>query len=273
MSQERLAVVIPAYNEQERIASALFSLELQDAPLDVVVVDNNSTDETVDACLEIGSDFSNTNLHIIAETEQGTGAAADTGFRYAMEELGAQQIARIDADTQVLPGWVERINHQLSKKNAALVTGPAIAGGDGGVNFFEAVVLPRIKTAAKVARTIRHLDLGYLYFAIGHNMATTAEAYHITGGFPRTDFITTSDDLAYTKLISEYYGVAHMHYDRRMMVMTSQRRLRRMGYIAAARFYTTSDPELKRSLQEMHGFAPTEWLPKWHPYNSSLLNQ
>ncbi len=248
MAEKRLAVVIPAYNEQSRIAGSLLSLEVQDVALDVIVVDNNSTDETASVALDVSKNFRNTTLHLLTEEVQGTGAAADTGFRYAMEELGAEHIARIDSDTQALPGWATRVSHQLKKKHTALVSGPAISGGDGGSTFFEIMVLPRVKNAARIIRAIRFADPGLLYFAPGHNMATTAEAYYITGGFPRTDFITESEDIAYTRLVSKYYGTAGMRYDRRMMVMTSQRRLRTMGYWSTAQFYTTSDPELKRSL-------------------------
>lgn len=97
------AIVIPAFNEATRIGATLDSLAWQYGGGEddvIVVVDNASTDETQGVARAYEPRLRERfDLHVIEETEPGTGAACDTGFRYAIEELGAEVISRVDADT------------------------------------------------------------------------------------------------------------------------------------------------------------------------------
>ena len=108
----KTAVVIPAYNEEQRIGLSLLGLELQaksEYERHIVVVDNGSTDRTLETLELFGHRCGSFVLHIIKEAEKGTGAAADTGFRFAIDEIGADVIARIDADTVPAKDWMQAI--------------------------------------------------------------------------------------------------------------------------------------------------------------------
>lgn len=99
----KVSVVIPAYNEEKFIKKALKSVtnQLVDAD-EIIVVNNNSSDKTV----EITRSFS---VRIIDEKKQGMISARNTGFDNAKYDI----IARIDADVQVPPDWIQRIKRNF----------------------------------------------------------------------------------------------------------------------------------------------------------------
>ena len=89
-----------------------------------------------------------------------------------------------------------------------------------------------------------------LHFAPGHNMSTTADAYTVTGGFPRTKIEDESEDVTYNIRIATEFGLGQMGWDNDMVVYTSQRRLRAMGYLGALRYYVCDSPDRRRRLTD-----------------------
>lgn len=88
----KISVVIPAYNEAAVIEKCLQSIISQTRPADeIIVVDNNSTDNTA----EIASRYA----RVVKETKQGIGPTRTRGFDEATGDL----IVRIDADTLAAP--------------------------------------------------------------------------------------------------------------------------------------------------------------------------
>lgn len=101
----KISVVIPAFNEEERIATCLRSLKRQTRqPDEIIVVDNNSDDRTADIAREFGA-------KVVAERRQGIIPARNTGFNAATGTV----IARTDADTKLPPNWLEKIVRQFEK--------------------------------------------------------------------------------------------------------------------------------------------------------------
>ena len=85
-----LSIVIPVYNEASRLAACLQSIADQsEAPEDVIVIDNNSTDNS----LSIAQQFP--FVRVIHEKRQGIVYARNAGF----DAVQADIIARIDADS------------------------------------------------------------------------------------------------------------------------------------------------------------------------------
>jgi len=74
-----ITVVVPAYNEERYIAEALDAILAQtDPPLEVIVVDDGSTDGTA----EIGGHYGDP-VRLIGQENRGCPGAFDTGFREA----------------------------------------------------------------------------------------------------------------------------------------------------------------------------------------------
>jgi len=77
-----LTLVIPAYNEQERLPASLSKIEAfiaeQDFGVEVIVVDNNSSDDTT----QVASDFADRHSYarVLHQPVQGKGAAVKKGM-------------------------------------------------------------------------------------------------------------------------------------------------------------------------------------------------
>lgn len=110
-----LSIIIPVYNEQDYLKHCLDSIAAQtDAPDEVLVIDNNSTDNTV--AVAKGYPFAT----ILTAKKQGVVYARDVGFNAAKSML----IGRIDADTQLGPNWVSAVKKIMQDSSIAAATGP-----------------------------------------------------------------------------------------------------------------------------------------------------
>lgn len=110
-----LSIIIPAYNEENHLRACLDAIAAQTKkPLEVIVVDNNSTDKTV----EIAKSYKFVTL--IHEEEQGLIPSRNRGFNTAKGDL----LARLDADSVIAPNWVEEALQQMSRPEVVALTGP-----------------------------------------------------------------------------------------------------------------------------------------------------
>jgi cellulose synthase/poly-beta-1,6-N-acetylglucosamine synthase-like glycosyltransferase len=111
-----ISIVIPVYNEAEHLEACLEAIAcLRPFPLEVIVVDNNSTDESA----ELASRFSFVTL--LHESRQGVVHARNQGFNAACGDI----IGRIDADTVLPPDWVNQVRQILADDNVSAVSGSA----------------------------------------------------------------------------------------------------------------------------------------------------
>ena len=95
-----ISIVIPVYNEEDQIKDCLDSIARQTvAPDEVIVVDNNCTDKTI----EIAKRYQ--FVRVISEKNQGRGFARSAGF----ESVNSDIIGRIDADSRIESNWVETV--------------------------------------------------------------------------------------------------------------------------------------------------------------------
>src|SRR5579885_2998873 len=109
-----LSIVIPVYNEEHHIKACLDAIATQTVkPDEVIVVDNNCTDNTV----KIAKTYS--FVKVVPEPVQGRTAARNCGFNTATCDI----IGRIDADSILLPNWVERVLVDFSDPTVSGVTG------------------------------------------------------------------------------------------------------------------------------------------------------
>ena len=94
-----VTIVIPAYNEEKRIRRCLDLIKVQTVVPKVIVVDNNSSDDTS----KIAGSYE--FVSVVKENKQGIVFARNAGFNKATTEI----IGRIDADSILPKNWVERI--------------------------------------------------------------------------------------------------------------------------------------------------------------------
>lgn len=116
-----LSLIIPAYNEETYITGCLDSVAKQSVmPDEVIVVDNNSTDKTVELAKSYGF------VKVINEKKQGLIAARNRGFKEAKGKI----LARIDADSILEENWVEVAIDNIQKNGADALSGPGYTQAD-----------------------------------------------------------------------------------------------------------------------------------------------
>lgn len=107
---EKVVVVMPAWNEAENIKKMIEVLVKQefpkiDADLELLIVDNHSTDGTTEVVEDAAKAYS--HVHIIQQDKPGLGWAYVRGMQYAVRELNADAVMEMDADFQHPPRFVK----------------------------------------------------------------------------------------------------------------------------------------------------------------------
>ena len=105
----RISVVIPVFNEEETIAQVLESLSRVTLNLEIVVVDDASTDRTWDILQELRQKKPyNSYQYVRHARNQGKGAGLRTGFGHISGDLVTIQDADMEYNPQDLPALVYR---------------------------------------------------------------------------------------------------------------------------------------------------------------------
>jgi len=241
----KISLVIPVYNEEAYIEDCLHSVsKLQVTPYEVVVVDNNCTDRTV----EIVKRFP--FVTVIREKKQGMIAARNAGFNAATGNI----IARCDADTHVPKLWTKRILWNFTKYSIDALTGP--------ISYYDAP----LKTTM-LARA--YLDMMSPIHRggetlIGPNMIISRAIWErVRSKVCLNDKLVHEDiDLAYH--IQEVGGI--IRRDNRLVVDTSSRRIKRNPYSFfseyPARFMKTLMYHDKAIVQLKKKFRLPAWYTK-----------
>src|SRR5450755_285989 len=106
ISLPRFSVVVPAYNAEATVTSAVSSVLAQTQPdLEVIVVDDGSTDATAEVVQRIGDP----RVHLISQANRGLSGARNAGVSAAR----GTYISLLDSDDLYLPTYLERSEHAL----------------------------------------------------------------------------------------------------------------------------------------------------------------
>ena len=119
----RIAVVIPAYNEEDNIGAVLprIPATVCGVATAVLVVDDGSRDGTGDIAREHGAAVAR---HV---TNLGGGAALRTGYRL-MSDSGASVVVTLDADGQHLPEEMSRLVQPVLDGEVDVAHGSRVLG-------------------------------------------------------------------------------------------------------------------------------------------------
>ena len=105
----RISVVVPVYNEEETVAQVLESLSKVPLDLEVVVIDDASTDRTWEILQELRAREEFASYRFVRhDHNQGKGAGLRTGFGLVSGDLVTVQDADMEYDPQDLPALVRK---------------------------------------------------------------------------------------------------------------------------------------------------------------------
>ncbi|MBI1857264.1 glycosyltransferase family 2 protein [Candidatus Saccharibacteria bacterium] len=151
-----LSIVIPVYNEEHHLKACLDSIAAQiEQPDEVIVIDNNSVDKTVEIAKGYGF------VTLLKEPKQGVVFARNRGFDAVTSDI----IGRIDADSILPPDWTYYVKHFYAENSH---NDEALTGGC----YFYNMRLARFQgwCQAQIAFRFNRFILGH-YILFGSNMA------------------------------------------------------------------------------------------------------
>jgi glycosyltransferase involved in cell wall biosynthesis len=201
-SKLRVSLVIPVYNEESYLALCLQAIAQQTVrPFEVIVVDNNSTDNTV----AIARQFS--FVRLLREPRQGVVYAREHGFNAARGEI----VGRIDGDTILDPSWIEKTQEVFSD--------PTVSVATGKVRYHEL-------SLARLANAIDLAARRYLAWRLGRNVATQGANMALR----RSTWDHIRGDMCHRRGMHEDYDIAIHATKSGCRVVFDERMVASLGY-------------------------------------------
>jgi glycosyltransferase involved in cell wall biosynthesis len=117
-------VFIPAWNEEENLPAVLDDLHAELPEVDVLVVDDGSTDRTADVAREHGADV------LSLGTNRGLPIGIASGYRWALDHEYAF-CGRVDADGQHPAPELKRLLEMVRSDECDVAVGSRFVSGDG----------------------------------------------------------------------------------------------------------------------------------------------
>jgi GT2 family glycosyltransferase len=201
-----IAVAIVNYNTRQDLGACLASLKL-DPPSELVVVDNASTDDSVEM---VRADYPWVILHA-NKRNLGYGSAANQ----AVTACHAQYVLLLNSDTILQHGALEALIHYLDENPRVAIVGPRILNLGGTLQpscfpfptpvdaFLDVSNLSRLVHYVPILResylrTWSHTQARQVPWVCGAALAIRRSAFEVVGGFDASFFMYFEEvDLCY----------------------------------------------------------------------------
>lgn len=181
----KVSVIIPAYNEKANIRKVLASFldqkNIKGKKIDfnlfeIIVVDNNSTDNTPHIVEQFHKKYPQLNIHLIKEiNKQGIIPARLRGFDYSLgknSNLKKLILASTDADVIVNPNWIDGIIKTFKKTRADFLVGDSYFGK----TFWNKV--PNLSAWIRnIKKDLLQVENDFIFMLGGNNFAMTNKIY------------------------------------------------------------------------------------------------
>jgi glycosyltransferase involved in cell wall biosynthesis len=210
MQKIKISVVIAAFNEEERIRRCLQAVGNQTFPRDkyeILVIDNNSTDNTSELAKEFGANV------IFYDKKQGAVVAKQFGVENARGEI----VAITDADSFPHKDWLENIDKIMQDKNIKC-TGGTVFSTEGELAKLAFILYDFF------ARLNQMFGISLIW---GPNMAIRKSAFMEVGGFDTK--LRTSDDWEFVLRIQKKFGICSTLYSSVLQAKTSPRKHQKLS--------------------------------------------
>lgn len=152
----RVAVVIPAYNEERTIAGVIEGVRSLGGGYEVIVVNDSSRDATTTNAEGAGA------VVVELPVNLGIGGAVQTGLKYAFDQ-GFDAAVQVDGDGQHRPEDIPLVVDRLFSEGLDIVVGSRFMGGSYRVPFMRGLGIRLISIFLKLTTgmTIRDTTSGF----------------------------------------------------------------------------------------------------------------
>ncbi|MEN9210120.1 MAG: glycosyltransferase family 2 protein [Thermostichus sp. DG_1_6_bins_120] len=181
----RLAVIVPAYNEAQNVVDCLTSiLESTSAPIQVWLVDDDSTDTTWELAQALANQRQDPRLHLLKGDPRPQGqvwVGKNWACAQAVAAIEADYLLFLDCDVRLGPGAIEAaLLHLLETESGLITVGPQLVCGC----LAEWLVQPIMMTILAVGYNFAAVNdpNSSKAFAFGPFMLFRRSAYEQVGG-------------------------------------------------------------------------------------------
>lgn len=201
-----ISVVIPARNEARNITLCLHSVLQQNYPqilLEIVVIDDHSTDDTAALVANLQADFSNIRLLKLADfvPDKPLNSYKKKAIAIGVAEAKNELIVTTDADCTAQPNWLQLIASLYQEKQAKLIAAP--------VNFHrERNLLERFQSldyAGTMVLTGAGIHGRTMRLSNGANLAYPKSVFAELAGFDGNDHLASGDDMFFAQKVANRY--------------------------------------------------------------------
>lgn len=106
----KISIIIPVYNEVDEVGACISSLSGQTLEHELIIVDDGSTDGTIEKVEQIVSGTK--RMHLLTQSHRGPGAARNLGATRASGEI----FVFIDADMTFAPDFIQTLVEPIVRK-------------------------------------------------------------------------------------------------------------------------------------------------------------
>lgn len=208
-----ISVIVPAYNEEKYIKKCLKSIKGQKTKLDyeLIVSDCKSTDRT----LKIAKRYAD---KIVIDDKKGAFCARNKGVLLAKDKI----LIFVDADTEVHSDYLESAWKKFNSDSS-------LAGLSYSFKFSKQT--PALIFAEEITNDYLRMKSGLGRATLpGFNTCVLKDKFEKIGGFK--DFL-----LEDTEFSRELLHIGKTEYSSEVKVVTSSRKLERMGLLGTLRYY------------------------------------
>lgn len=194
-----ITVIVPARNEESHIAKCVRSILRNTYPhdrLEVIVVDDGSTDRTVQAVRPLCAHHP---VHIIQAGARGQGVGKKAALEAGIQASSGEIIVTTDADCRVGRHWLEAMTQRFDDRTG-YVAGPVVFSPARGM----AARVQALEFLGLIAVGAGAIGRDQPILSNGANAAFRREAFEEVGGFPgKTDAGPGDDDMLMQRIAYE----------------------------------------------------------------------
>lgn len=176
-----ISVIVCTYNRDKYLYDALSRIAGNDYPVDkyeIVLVNNNSTDNTIAEAERFGRDYPNIRFKIVTELQNGLSYARNKGI----EESSGDILVFLDDDSAVGSNYLGNINEDLSQHPDATAFGGKVVPvfETGKPKWVSCWTMPLFAVTDKGEGTLIFKGTSY---PVGANMGIRRSAFEQYGYF------------------------------------------------------------------------------------------
>lgn len=197
--QPTVAVVVPARNEASNLDACLCALTAQTYPadrLEIVIVDDRSTDGTADIARQCTGRFP--NLKLISVSEQYYACPKKNALHHGIRATQSDLVFTTDADCRPGPDWISATVCAFAPDTGMVIGHAPLTPG----NSLRSKLLS-LQGLAVAALASGSAGIGFPLTCSGRNLAYRRRAFDDVGGFDAIGHITGGDDVLLMRRIAQ----------------------------------------------------------------------